>query len=113
MFRAMPVRGSVAVRTWVPGARWMNGSGEAGSIRRVGELQRAVPGRLVTGRSLLVPEGISGSSRKVMPWVGVMIFSGSLYVMVLTQERWLGAITPIGGVLMLVGWGLLLVRPAR
>lgn len=38
--------------------------------------------------------------------VGVLLFSGSLYVMALSGVRWLGAITPIGGVLFLVGWAL-------
>ncbi len=36
--------------------------------------------------------------------LGTIIFSGSLYALALTQLNWLGAITPIGGVLMLVGW---------
>jgi len=36
--------------------------------------------------------------------LGVVLFSGSLYLLVLTETRWLGAITPIGGVLFLVGW---------
>ena len=35
---------------------------------------------------------------------GVLIFSGTLYLLVLTNVRWLGAITPIGGVLMILGW---------
>ena len=38
---------------------------------------------------------------------GIVIFSGSLYVLVFTGQRWLGAITPIGGLLFLVGWTLL------
>jgi len=38
---------------------------------------------------------------------GIVVFSGSLYVLVLTGQRWLGAVTPIGGVLLIVGWGLL------
>ncbi|MCH1572137.1 MAG: DUF423 domain-containing protein [Longimicrobiales bacterium] len=38
---------------------------------------------------------------------GIVIFSGSLYVLVLTGQRWLGAITPIGGVALIVGWTLL------
>lgn len=38
--------------------------------------------------------------------VGILVFSGSLYVLVLAQQRWLGAITPIGGVAFLVGWAL-------
>lgn len=36
--------------------------------------------------------------------VGVVIFSGSLYVMTFTGLRWLGAITPIGGAAMIGGW---------
>ena len=35
---------------------------------------------------------------------GTVIFSGTLYGIALTGPRWLGAITPIGGVLMLAGW---------
>ena len=41
--------------------------------------------------------------------VGMVIFSGSLYVLALTGTRWLGAITPIGGVALLAGWLLLAV----
>lgn len=39
--------------------------------------------------------------------LGVLVFSGSLYVLALSGVRWLGAITPIGGLLFLVGWALL------
>lgn len=35
---------------------------------------------------------------------GVALFSGSLYIMALTGLRWLGAITPVGGMAFLVGW---------
>ncbi len=38
---------------------------------------------------------------------GIFIFSGSLYLMSLTGMRWLGAITPIGGLAFLAGWGWL------
>jgi uncharacterized membrane protein YgdD (TMEM256/DUF423 family) len=44
---------------------------------------------------------------------GVLIFSGSLYILCLSGIRWLGAITPIGGVLMIVGWALLFWAVAR
>jgi uncharacterized membrane protein YgdD (TMEM256/DUF423 family) len=36
--------------------------------------------------------------------VGIVIFSGSLYLMTATGARWLGAITPIGGVAFIIGW---------
>ena len=38
---------------------------------------------------------------------GTVLFSGSLYLVALLGIRWLGAVTPVGGVLFLVGWGLL------
>lgn len=45
--------------------------------------------------------------------VGVIIFSGTLYLLVLTGVRALGAVTPIGGVFMIVGWALLALAQAR
>lgn len=38
---------------------------------------------------------------------GIVLFSGSLYVLALTGIGWLGAITPFGGTAFLLGWGLL------
>ena len=35
---------------------------------------------------------------------GIAVFSGSLYIMTFTGARWLGAITPIGGLAFIVGW---------
>jgi len=35
---------------------------------------------------------------------GTLLFSGSLYVLSLTGERWLGAVTPVGGLALLGGW---------
>jgi len=43
---------------------------------------------------------------------GIVIFSGTLYAMALGAPRWFGAITPIGGVALMVGW-LLLALGAR
>ena len=39
--------------------------------------------------------------------MGIVIFSGSLYILVLSGQRWLGAITPIGGFALILGWALL------
>jgi uncharacterized membrane protein YgdD (TMEM256/DUF423 family) len=36
--------------------------------------------------------------------LGTVFFSGSLYGLALTRERWLGAVTPVGGLLFLLGW---------
>lgn len=60
------------------------------------------------------------STREPLPqWVwrwfvsGVAIFSGSLYLLALTNLRWLGAITPVGGLCLLVGWLTLAWRGVR
>lgn len=41
-------------------------------------------------------------------FTGVLIFSGSLYVLAITEIKWLGMLTPIGGLFMIIGWGLCL-----
>ena len=56
--------------------------------------------------------GHFGSARllSIAGWsfvAGVLLFSGSLYALTLTGVGILGAITPIGGVLFLIGWGCL------
>ena len=40
---------------------------------------------------------------------GILLFSGSLYLLALTELKWFGPITPIGGLCFIVGWLLLLV----
>jgi len=51
------------------------------------------------------------------PWwsffIGIVIFSGSLYLLALTNVKWLGAITPLGGISLLVGWAWLLVSAGQ
>ncbi len=39
--------------------------------------------------------------------LGIVLFSGSLYVLALSGARWLGALTPLGGLAFLAGWALL------
>jgi uncharacterized membrane protein YgdD (TMEM256/DUF423 family) len=53
---------------------------------------------------LLQPGRRSLSAAAVLFVTGTLIFSGSLYTLVLTDVRWLGAITPIGGTALLAGW---------
>jgi uncharacterized membrane protein YgdD (TMEM256/DUF423 family) len=45
--------------------------------------------------------------------IGILLFSGSLYLLALTNQRWLGAITPFGGVSFIVGWVWLLIVPPK
>jgi uncharacterized membrane protein YgdD (TMEM256/DUF423 family) len=44
---------------------------------------------------------------------GIVVFSGSLYFLTLTGARWLGAITPLGGLAFLAGWAILVWSLAR
>lgn len=45
--------------------------------------------------------------------LGICVFSGSLYLLVLTGQRWLGAVTPLGGLAFLAAWALLAWRILR
>jgi uncharacterized membrane protein YgdD (TMEM256/DUF423 family) len=51
------------------------------------------------------------------PWwcflAGIVIFSGSLYLLAVTNLRWLGAITPVGGTSFIAGWIWLLISAAQ
>jgi uncharacterized membrane protein YgdD (TMEM256/DUF423 family) len=44
---------------------------------------------------------------------GIVLFSGSLYGLSLTGQRWLGAVTPVGGLAFLLGWAALAVAALR
>ena len=53
--------------------------------------------------------------RRLVPaaWLllaGTVVFSGSLYLLVLTGARWFGAVTPFGGVALITGWALVFWR---
>jgi uncharacterized membrane protein YgdD (TMEM256/DUF423 family) len=55
----------------------------------------------------------ASANNKVATWLwlsGVGVFSGSLYILAITNIRWLGAITPIGGLLFLAGWLWIAIR---
>lgn len=57
-----------------------------------------------------------GGSVTAAGWLflaGTIIFSGSLYLLSLTGLRWLGAITPVGGLAFLLGWLLLAWRVSQ
>lgn len=44
---------------------------------------------------------------------GILLFSGSLYLLAITGRTWLGAITPVGGLLFLAGWSALIWHAAN
>lgn len=56
---------------------------------------------------------------KLLQWsaraslAGIVIFSGTLYALSLTNIRWLGAITPLGGLSFMVAWTLLIIHALK
>ncbi len=75
----------------------------------------AVLYHFVHALALLILAALPNLNRAT-PWLfvsGIVIFSGSLYVLALTNIRWLGAITPFGGLCFLAGWLFLAIWPPR
>lgn len=66
------------------------------ALLAVGAIAMSKPGPLLSASGIAFAAGIA-------------VFSGSLYVLALTETRWLGAITPLGGLGFLAGWALLVV----
>jgi uncharacterized membrane protein YgdD (TMEM256/DUF423 family) len=70
--------------------------------------------------ALCVVAGIAERNQKLrvaaVGWlfvIGVMLFSGSLYLLSLSGIRWIGAFTPLGGAALIIGWALLAWTVAR
>jgi uncharacterized membrane protein YgdD (TMEM256/DUF423 family) len=62
----------------------------------------------------LLALALFGAANRGAWWLifaGILLFSGSLYLMALTNVRALGAITPLGGLCFLAGWAWLVVSP--
>ncbi len=77
--------------------------------------EKAVNYQMYHGLGLIIIGFISGTTSINVNWagwllfLGVVFFSGSLYILALTQIRILGAITPIGGLLFIAGWLMLII----
>lgn len=77
--------------------------------------EKATMYQMYHGLGLLIIGVISGTTAINVNWAGwllffgIVFFSGYLYILALTQIRILGAITPIGGVLFIAGWLMLII----
>ena len=59
---------------------------------------------------------LCGSINRSAYWLligGIVLFSGSLYMLALTNLRWLGPVTPVGGLCFLAGWAWLFFAPLK
>lgn len=92
---------------------------EATLAKRLDQFDVGVLYHLVHAAALLGLCGVPGLSRRTIAWVagtmilGIVLFSGSLYVLVATNTPWLGAITPLGGTSWIVAWSLLAIAAWR
>ncbi|TWU33320.1 DUF423 domain-containing protein [Novipirellula artificiosorum] len=113
------VTGSLGVLIGAFGAHGLDGFLEQQSLdpetiaKRVGQFDVGARYHLIHSVVLLalvaIPLG-RDSLRLKLAWLfvsGIVLFSGSLYLLVLTNQSKLGMITPIGGILWVVAWGLL------
>lgn len=85
-----------------------------------GTYDTAVNYQVIHGLALFITAWVATRySPSIASWagylfiLGIILFSGSLYLLVLTRTSWLGAITPFGGVAFLVGWILLALAAWR
>jgi uncharacterized membrane protein YgdD (TMEM256/DUF423 family) len=101
----------LAVALGAFGAHWLKPTLEANNL--VDVWNKAVLYHFVHAIALFAL-ALYGSSNRGTWWLlfaGIIIFSGSLYVLGLTNVRWLGAVTPIGGLCFLGGWAWLVISP--
>lgn len=82
--------------------------------------QTAVLYQLVHGLGMLAVAALMARfGSPLLAWagllmlVGILFFSGSLYVLALSGAKWLGAVTPIGGTLFIIAWLLVALAAWR
>lgn len=113
-----------AVMFFAVGAGAFGAHGLQAYFERYPELEStfetAVRYQLVHGLAMLVAAWTADKwASALVSWAGILfiagivLFSGSLYMLVLTRVRWFGAITPVGGLAFLGGWLLLFVATWR
>lgn len=103
------ISGALGVALGAFGAHGLRGSIEP---RLMETFQTAVQYQMIHSLALLAVVLFMGQTGRVLAldislyafMGGILLFSGSLYGLVLTEFRWLGPITPIGGLFFIVGW---------
>lgn len=103
--------GALGVALGAYGAHGLEASAEGLAWWRTGVLYHLVhaPLLVLVGTAFAGRAGRTGGALLL----GSVLFSGTLYAMALGGPRWLGAVTPVGGLLLIVGWLLLAVEGWR
>ena len=103
----------LAVALGAFGAHWLKPTLEAHGLTDV--WNKAVLYHFIHAIALFVL-ALYGTANRGAWWLlfaGIFLFSGSLYLMALTNLRWLGAVTPLGGLCFLAGWAWLFIAPMK
>jgi uncharacterized membrane protein YgdD (TMEM256/DUF423 family) len=98
------------------GAFGVHGLRHVLDAERLGWWQTAVEYQIWHGLALVALSAAPLDRLKLPAWllgVGAIVFAFSLCLMALTGWLWLGAVTPLGGLAMIIGWALLTWRAAR
>jgi uncharacterized membrane protein YgdD (TMEM256/DUF423 family) len=113
LFRVAAALCFLAVALGAFGAHALKGTLAAHAMTEI--WNKAVLYQFVHAFALLVLAALPVASRAASGLfvAGIVLFSGSLYLLALTNLRWLGAITPLGGLCFLAGWLSLVVWPPR
>ncbi|TGE78875.1 DUF423 domain-containing protein [Pseudoalteromonas sp. KS88] len=72
-----------------------------------------VHGLALIAVAILIKWGLNLTAAGWLFIAGTLLFSGSLYLLAITGWKWLGPITPLGGLCFIVGWLVILVQVAR
>ena len=113
LFRTAAAICFLAVALGAFGAHALKGTLQANAMIDV--WNTAVLYHFVHALALLVLATLPAASRVASGLfvTGIVFFSGSLYLLALTNVKWLGPITPLGGLCFLAGWVCLVVSPPR
>lgn len=109
------VLGAVLVGIGVAaGAFGAHGLADAVSVDRLRVYETAVRYHLIHALAMIIAGVLAVAAPAVsvvatgyLFLAGIVLFSGSLYLLVLTDTSWLGAITPLGGLAWIAAWGFL------
>ena len=113
VFRIAAVLCFLAVALGAFGAHGLRSTLEARGM--IDAWNKAVFYHFVHAVALLVL-ALYGTLNRSACWLllaGILLFSGSLYLLALTNLRWLGAVTPFGGLCFLAGWAWLVLAPPK
>lgn len=82
---------------------------------RLSTFETGVRYQMYHGLGMLAAAALGTAASRAAPWLlaGSLVFSGSLYLLVLSGAGWWGAVAPVGGVLQIVGWIVLALAAYR